>query len=396
MNIAARTELGYRGHSPRDFRPLKLLSGNLLFKTSAEGGLMSDCDVLVGLANADRYPLPARFQQDYDRQFEANRRLIYQVPLQSDDFRINGCKVEEANFIGFSRSAANEPIDENRELVRLAKSEMGIDIGNAEKARDINALLPPLIDTLGELGLDSDPSWGKLIPHHYASYYSFPPTKQPTVNLFRMALNFFRMRQLTDLMIFAYRGNTGESHRRLDGLIAGNMKERLSHCIWESGPDGGNIERLDLQLRLDLIKEICRKKLGAENYAPNGGFESLALFTWGDAYRETEKFFLEAGARFRDKGAENIFRTIVTRNAYMMEMSMMEAAAEEMGIWKIGPLAKMMTGEIWLLPYQGARVIDAYERAFNVEIEPGWMMSEPLVPFDLGSMIEMRYAFSQA
>jgi hypothetical protein len=212
-----------------------------------------------------------------------------------------------------------------------------------------------------------------------------------TVNLFRMALNCFRMRQLTDLMVAAYRGNEEENNCDLDRTIRRNMSSRRECCFWEEGVDGGEIEQLDLQLRLELIQSICRRKYVGGDYVPRGGFESLALFTWGEAYRETTKFFLEAGKRFMGLEAETIFRAMIARNRYLMEVSMMEAGANKLGVLPLSPRAKNLTGDVWLLPYQGAQVIEAYERVFNARIGPGWMISEPLVPFDLYSMIELQY-----
>ena len=274
-----RSSFGRLGYAPLIAARTSL---HLICRGQSKTFILPEVEVPVGLSDKEKYRFPARFQSEYGRHSDRDESFIFCYPVPPGEFNVNGEEIGTAGFNGFSREATHryhDQFDQNAGLCRIVKDEMSISLPNLSPGSPgpsgyIDNMADSIDRTLKALGLSFHHDWGGPLPDHYISYFSFIPAFQPEANLLGMAVNCCRLKQLVSLLKIAYRGNVGERNSRLNGIVTKNIEARkqLNPIDAEPGGEAEQIEALDLDLRVELLKEIGRRR--ASNYVPWGGYKN--------------------------------------------------------------------------------------------------------------------------
>ena len=361
-------------------------------------GILSE--IKVGLSGSDKFQFPKRFQADYTRVCDISTEASWRLSVADDNFVVDGHKISYVLITGFSKQAIdrglNTPEELSASMQRVALERYGLELTSRPVGSfsngDVNHDVEVNDSLLAELGLTPRTLWqGVFPPNHYMNHFSYSLTSYLAQNLFHQAFNAFRMNQLIDLIEVALPNRESE----VGILVNKNIAQRET-CRPQDFKKGGaaTLEELDLALHLALIKDIVdHQARDAGLFEPSEDLAGLELFIRGQAYRQICKFFRGVAERMGEDG--QVFQQMVDRGAFDHERDAITYDLKGYGHWPLRDLERdrNIEGTRLYLAYQGARVIEAYEKISGQQVTLDYLLNLP-TPFDLFSEIEARYLVS--
>lgn len=373
--------------------PLRFMTTTMRLTTKP--GLIAEIkeEVPVGLHESNRYLFHPGFQNEFDTATYETPKKAYRLFEGLQGMTVNDLPVSNLDFNGFSLEA-EEGIRSRDECANLdVKLRSFISdkqipvwlettfVGPITGER-IEKLMSAYYGTLAWFSLTPEHDWAELMPDPPVNYFSFPLAMQHSVNLFQMAFNTFRMKQLIYLMERAYRGNSPDRCSQLNAIIRRNMADRLKHSPFNSENNSFSVlEQLDLSLRVALLKEIMAKRTKDRTQINMIDWERLDLFLLGQSYLSASSFFWD----------KSVFKEIVRFRAFHFEIYGIFAQLAEKGaqFGNPGVLVDMKATRSYLA-YHGAQIIKAYEKITGRPMGLPELVDLP-VPFDLFTKIDERY-----